>query len=693
MAVTITEAQLRAALHLGDTQAEVDDAVRLLAYATTTVIDFAPSAPDIVHNESAVRLAGYLFDAPNAASLVNPLGLCGAARMLFRWKVAEAVTTHAAVAAASGVGSAGNPVVGIDVSGVTLTVTFADGTVDVHTLPAGGTGGVDQTARDAAANAQTTADEATTPAEAAALVSAGVLNFAEDRAGITAVAPADRITDAADGLFLAREGNAIIGKPLPGDTVTPRVAELEDTALVDLRFQNDGARVTLEQADGGTIQRSLNDTNRPAAWAHRNPTALVPTARLNTPDLQQIATDQILRHLITVNPNGVLPVATEAHYNEGAVAARGPSLYHVVRTGHTETPASWTWGNLADTDLAQYRGVTDEPLDIPNPNSLDWAFFTGDHGRRWIRYVGPPGSGTWAFSSDPVGFEDHYVSQSAAQSGGIVAVGTFIYDAARDRVRIIRSYTGAAVGTLGYDWAAASAGQDQFARDAAAANADDIAELETDFSDVEGFALRSSSAVIKTLKHAEFAQSDLNAIPDGGEQIFVSEAAVRKSDDGSATVYDLATWIPKPAPVPGGGGGAGQWYYLAQGRFNSGVPAVAGSSVDMTLQAGPWGTATTLPEMQALLANGTIRMLAVYLEEIDQDVGDSDTQTTILPNVANAFGLIGTSAVVFDAFMFGSQPNKLSFDMGLSTVIRMTPDFAQDFSGGGGIFVRLAVFA
>ena len=63
--------------------------------------------------------------------------------------------------AQAAVGSVGNPVTGLAVNGSELVVTFADGTTDSLTLPAGGgMGGVDQTARDGATNAQNAADAA-----------------------------------------------------------------------------------------------------------------------------------------------------------------------------------------------------------------------------------------------------------------------------------------------------------------------------------------------------------------------------------------------------------------------------------------------------------------------------------------------------------------------------------------------------
>lgn len=66
MAVTLTAAALAAALRLGDSPEEGVEAARLLEYATAAVTKHAPGAPDVAHNEAAIRLAGYLFDMPNA---------------------------------------------------------------------------------------------------------------------------------------------------------------------------------------------------------------------------------------------------------------------------------------------------------------------------------------------------------------------------------------------------------------------------------------------------------------------------------------------------------------------------------------------------------------------------------------------------------------------------------------------------
>ena len=70
MAVTLTAAQLAAALGLGGTDEETAQATRLLSYATEAVSrhlgDAYSDAPAAVVNEAVIRIAGYLYDAPNA---------------------------------------------------------------------------------------------------------------------------------------------------------------------------------------------------------------------------------------------------------------------------------------------------------------------------------------------------------------------------------------------------------------------------------------------------------------------------------------------------------------------------------------------------------------------------------------------------------------------------------------------------
>ena len=64
MAVTLTIAQLSAAVRLGDSAEELAEITRLHAYAVEAVEKYAPDAPETTANEAVVRLAAQMFDQP-----------------------------------------------------------------------------------------------------------------------------------------------------------------------------------------------------------------------------------------------------------------------------------------------------------------------------------------------------------------------------------------------------------------------------------------------------------------------------------------------------------------------------------------------------------------------------------------------------------------------------------------------------
>ena len=144
MAVTLTIAALAAAVRLGDSAEELAEITRLHAYATEAVEKYAPDAPENTANEAVVRLAAQLFDQPSASrgAYSNALRVSGAARILMPYRIHRAGSTQDAIQIAQGaVGTSGNPVIGVTVSGFEIVVTFADGTTDTQTLPTGtGTG-------------------------------------------------------------------------------------------------------------------------------------------------------------------------------------------------------------------------------------------------------------------------------------------------------------------------------------------------------------------------------------------------------------------------------------------------------------------------------------------------------------------------------------------------------------------------
>ena len=94
MAVTLTVAELAAALRLGDSTEETAEVTRLLAYATEAVSrhlagSFVGTSPAIV-NEAVVRLSAYLYDQPGAGrgtAYSNALRFSGAAAILMPYRV------------------------------------------------------------------------------------------------------------------------------------------------------------------------------------------------------------------------------------------------------------------------------------------------------------------------------------------------------------------------------------------------------------------------------------------------------------------------------------------------------------------------------------------------------------------------------------------------------------------------------
>ena len=165
MALTLTQAELSAALRLGDSAEEIAEATRLLAFVTEAIArhlgDAYDTAPETIVAEAGIRLAGYLFDAPNAGrglSFANAGRNSGAWAILLPFRVHRAGSTGEAVAAAQeAMGTPGNQVTGVMVDSGYLVVTLADGSVTRQALPGMG-GSEDRTARDAAAAAQAEID-------------------------------------------------------------------------------------------------------------------------------------------------------------------------------------------------------------------------------------------------------------------------------------------------------------------------------------------------------------------------------------------------------------------------------------------------------------------------------------------------------------------------------------------------------
>ena len=135
MALTLTTAELRAALRLGDGAEETAEVTRLLGYAAAAIAEhlggaFDATQPAIV-NEAAVRLVAYLFDQPNAgrgSAFANAMRNSGAGRILLPHVVHRLGAAEADAAEQAAAGSGANPVTGLAITADgKLEITFADG--------------------------------------------------------------------------------------------------------------------------------------------------------------------------------------------------------------------------------------------------------------------------------------------------------------------------------------------------------------------------------------------------------------------------------------------------------------------------------------------------------------------------------------------------------------------------------------
>ena len=96
--MALTLVQLAAAMRLGDGETAPPEPLasvltRHLGVAIAWVEEAAPGAPAICKDESAIRMASYLYDAPPAApgmGFANAWRNSGAALLVSRWRVIRA---------------------------------------------------------------------------------------------------------------------------------------------------------------------------------------------------------------------------------------------------------------------------------------------------------------------------------------------------------------------------------------------------------------------------------------------------------------------------------------------------------------------------------------------------------------------------------------------------------------------------
>lgn len=94
--MNLTAAALASAIRVGTSTEETAEVTRLLSYATGAVTRHAPNAPDEAQDEAVIRIAGYLFDMPQAArgaGFADVLRNSGALAILAPYRVHRAGST------------------------------------------------------------------------------------------------------------------------------------------------------------------------------------------------------------------------------------------------------------------------------------------------------------------------------------------------------------------------------------------------------------------------------------------------------------------------------------------------------------------------------------------------------------------------------------------------------------------------
>ena len=513
MAVTITVAELVAALRLSDSAEELQEATRLLSYASEAVVKHVPTAPDAVHDEAVRRLAGYIYDMPEAArgdSYANALRNSGAARMLLPYRVHSAGAGAAVREAQAAVGTTGNPVTDIDITGTTLTVTFADGTTETHTLPAGGMGGtLDQTARDAAADAQTDADAAQATATGNTTALAAKLERADVSAGVgIAVTP----TSGSDtGFTISTTGSTgpaelsgawtwvTVSPSLAGEvrySATALVGEI-DSWLFNVTGNNAAQGQLLDLASGDTVEieqsasrhQTITVTSTPtqsgntvtvSGRADRGLSSQIPTSSATVTitlapgpvqGIDQTARDAAADAQTAADANTTARVAhaadANAHHVPPVIAPDNPSaLNHPVRMGLTVGKTGITGSDLTYTsDDGVFRLPVFADFPTSNPYVSLWR---SDADGGAIEGVG----GT-------LNFQITSFSQATALVVGGVA-GHISTTVTNFNGFIISEETIVVLNLDGSPLLGSSAGEDTTAREAAAANAVALTAHEAD---------------------------------------------------------------------------------------------------------------------------------------------------------------------------------------------------------------------
>ena len=358
MAVTATVAQFAAALRVGDATEETAQIERVRNFAIAALTRHLGAAygsvPEAVANEAAFYLAGYSYDRPTTyrgAGFADSLRNSGAAALVLPWRIHRAGTVAEAISAAQdAVGTAENPVINVAVAGAELIVSFADGTSRTEALPESSrTGGtVDQTARTAAADAQSTADSKLDP---------GAVNPFALATPHVPIAPQDLADEdappSAAGLIPQTVTNGRSYRHVEPSTLFPGSPPASETQAGIVR----GATETQAEAVSGTTILGWTQNRLRAFLRVALPTVSVGEAAAGSSGSRRAFTPSLVHYAITTLVRGWA--------RDDTTPIPAPKLV-LAPTGQGENAATWAEEGNEDqipTPKVNYEGVQNQ-LDV-----------------------------------------------------------------------------------------------------------------------------------------------------------------------------------------------------------------------------------------------------------------------------------------------------------------------------------------
>ena len=151
-----------------------------------------------------------------------------------------------------------------------------------------------------------------------------------------------------------------------------------------------------------------------------------------------------------------------------------------------------------------------------------------------------------------------------------------------------------------------------------------------------------------------FLQSDIDVIPNGGEQAFTYAGTVQKDMDGTLA-YVGGGWTKAAAGGGGGGGEAATWHWLSQAIG----PFTANTAKDATtIMQFPGAGYADYAALRAAVLDESVAQVIIRISETDTGGSDDDGATFIVPNVLGFHHGSAGNYRAFPAWNLGVDPVK-----------------------------------